>query len=69
MAAISLDPRDAAELADLLQFLLDQVYRVADTRPPQLWPLLEPGSPYHLDDLRGDVDRMIDILTNPQKTT
>lgn len=68
MAVISLDPGDAAELADLLQFLLDQLYRAADARPPQLWPLLEPGSPYNIDDLRGDVARMIHKLTIPQKT-
>ncbi len=68
MGAITLDQRDATELADLLQFLLDQLYRAADARPPQLWPLLEAESPYHLDDLRDDVNRMIHILTAPQKT-
>lgn len=67
MAAITLHQRDAAELADLLDFLLDQIYRLADPCPQRIQPLLDAGTPYGIEELRHDVNRMIHILTSPQK--
>ena len=61
---IILDPLDAIEIAEILEYLLEHLDVLADGDLATL--LFADCSPYRLDDLRADVTRLIHRLhTSP----
>ena len=65
MTTITLDALDAVELAETLEYLLERICYLTTTIEN---PLLQPAGLHDIEDLRSDIDRLIQRLRQSKQS-